>query len=164
MKKLRFLKDALLGITTVLCLFGATFAVFEKASFLTVTSRSMEPTFMAGDTVITKKISTDAVNENDILVLPVPQNPQLRYAHRVFQVSQVLGEIIIKTKGDANPQPDAWTLKITSSEIPKEIAVIPTSKIFKGPISRRSILYALLLSGMALAFIGIFRLIKNRQI
>ncbi|NDC13303.1 MAG: S26 family signal peptidase, partial [Actinobacteria bacterium] len=85
MKKLSIAKDVLLGISALFLLVAAIFSVSQKVSLLTVTSRSMEPTLKAGDTVITKKVDVSTVNQGDIIVLPVPLNPTLRYVHRVFE-------------------------------------------------------------------------------
>ncbi|NCZ73800.1 MAG: signal peptidase I, partial [Actinobacteria bacterium] len=110
MKKLSIAKDVLF------LLVAAIFSVSQKVSLMTVTSRSMEPTLKAGDTVITKKVDVSTVNQGDIIVLPVPLNPTLRYVHRVFEFSKESDEFLIKTKGDANPEPDEWTMEITSKE------------------------------------------------
>ncbi|NDI24899.1 MAG: S26 family signal peptidase, partial [Actinobacteria bacterium] len=88
MKKLSIAKDVLLGISALFLLVAAIFSVSQKVSLLTVTSRSMEPTLKAGDTVITKKVDVSTVNQGDIIVLPVPLNPTLRYVHRVFEFSK----------------------------------------------------------------------------
>ena len=80
---------------------------------------------IAGQSVLSSLNATASAQRNDIVVLPVPDNAQLRYAHRVFEVSQQNGEILIKTKGVANPTPDAWTMSISSKEIPQAIAVSP---------------------------------------
>jgi len=163
MKKLSIAKDVLLGISALFLLVAAIFSVSQKVSLLTVTSRSMEPTLKAGDTVITKKVDVSTVNQGDIIVLPVPLNPTLRYVHRVFEFSKESDEILIKTKGDANPEPDEWTMEITSKEVSKEIAVLPTSKIFNGPIGRKTILYVLFFSGIALTLTGAFLLLRRRN-
>ena len=163
MKKLRLFKDALLFLSAVSLISGAIAAVVNQVSFLTVTSRSMEPGIMAGDIVITKEIATASAQRNDIVVLPVPGNAQLRYAHRVFEVSQQNGEILIKTKGDANPAPDAWTMSISSRDIPQAIAVLPTSRIFNGPLGRRTLFYIFFFGGLALSFLGLFGLLRRRH-
>ena len=72
MKKLSIAKDVLLGISALFLLVAAIFSVSQKVSLLTVTSRSMEPTLKAGDTVITKKVDVSTVNQGDVIVLPVP--------------------------------------------------------------------------------------------
>lgn len=162
MRIARRLQDSILIIAALVCITTSVFAVVNKVSLLTVTTRSMEPTINAGDIVITKATSVNEIQQSDVVVLPLPQNPAIRYTHRVFQVSNLDGEILIKTKGDANPIPDAWTMKINSTEIPTEIAVLPTSRIFNGPINRSSILLLLVTAGFALTLIGLLRLLKRR--
>lgn len=157
------LGDLFLALVALLCIAAAIFSLSNKVSFLTVTTRSMEPAIRAGDIVVTKAIARDIVQKSDVVVLPLPQNPEIFYTHRVIKVTKADNQIVVNTKGDANPIPDAWSLQITSSTIPKEIAVLPTSWIFTGPISRSVIVNLLLISGLMLAFIGVIGLVKRRN-
>ena len=162
MKTLRIARDLLLVLVAIVSILGATFAVHNQTSFLTVTSRSMEPGIKAGDTLITKKIKNSEIEKGEVAVLPVPNAPTLLYAHRVVDIKKSANSVVVRTKGDANPIADAWSLEIVSPKVPVQIAVLPTSSIFSGPLSRSTILYLLLVSSLVLAFIGIFRLLKYR--
>lgn len=162
MKVGRVIRDASLVLLTMTLIPAAIFAVYSKASFLVVTSRSMEPTINAGDMVITRAEPRTAIETDEIVVLPVPEDPRLRYSHRVVSAEDIATGTLIKTRGDANPEDDAWTLRVISDEVPKVIAVIPTAAIFNGPISRRTMIYSLFTFGIFLFGLGISRLVRSR--
>ena len=159
MRLTKVIGDSLLILLTLTIVPAAALAIYSKASFLTVTSRSMEPAITAGDTLITRQVPRGDVAPREIIVLPVPDNPVLRYAHRVVSARNEATGTIVKTKGDANPSLDSWTMRITSDEVPRVIGVIPTSAILNGPISRASILIGLLALGALLLVLAIVRLI-----
>lgn len=163
MKLRKVIGDALLILLTIVIVPSAVLAVYSKASFLTVTSRSMEPTIAAGDTLITRQVPRVEVAPREIIVLPVPDNPALRYAHRVVSARNEASGTIVKTKGDANPSLDSWTMRITSDDVPRVIGVIPTSAIFRGPISRPSVFIGLLSLGALLLVLAIVRLIRPNR-
>lgn len=134
---------------------------YFQTSFLTITSRSMEPTIQAGDMVLTRQISTQEIRSRDVVILPVPDALGVNYSHRVVSVRKAENSVAVTTKGDANPKPDSWELNITSSEVPKVMAVIPTAFIFDGPIERKWIFYGLFYGGALLALYGAVRLLKR---
>lgn len=161
MRAVRLIKDITFAVTTLLFVLAAVFSVYFQTGFLTITSRSMEPTIKAGDMVLTRMISTKEIQPRDIVVVPLPENENLRYSHRVISVDQNGGEIVVKTQGDANPTPDKWELAITSQDATKVIAVIPTAKVLNGPIERKWIYYGLFYGGALLALYGAVRLLKR---
>ena len=164
MKKLRLLRDALLILVTITSVIAAILAIYYKASFLTVTSRSMEPTIRAGDILLTREIDKHETERNDVIVLPAPDNEKIFYSHRVIEVSNKSGDVVVTTKGDANPKRDSWQMEITSKEVPKVVAVIPTAPIFNNSIGRRAIFNFLLIGGFALFLLASWRLIARRFI
>ena len=160
MKSLRIFKDAALIALALILAPAAMFCVQAKASFLIVTSKSMEPTIKTGDTVITRQVQRTMVKPKEIIVLPVPDNPALKYSHRVISVKNLQSGTILKTKGDANPNIDSWNMKVTSDQVPEVMAVIPTASIFNGPISRRTIFLTLFYTGILLFGVALWRLVR----
>ena len=160
MKSLKILKDSALVLLALILVPTAIFCVQAKASFLIVTSRSMEPTIKAGDTVLTRQIPRTAVKSREIIVLPVPDNAALKYSHRVISAQNLASGTLLKTKGDANPNADSWNMKVTSDRVPEVMAVIPTASIFNGPISRRTIFLALFYTGVLLFGVALWRLVR----
>jgi signal peptidase I len=119
MKRLKLVTDIALGVTAISSLVMAIFFIYFQASFVTITSKSMEPALKLGDLAITQNIPRFEIERGDILVLPHPANKEVRFAHRVVQVDREKGALVIETKGDANPSNDAWRLQVMSQEVPK---------------------------------------------
>jgi signal peptidase len=130
MKFIKVAWNTFIGLFALSLLVLAGLSIYFHTSFLVVISRSMEPTMQAGDLLLTRPVEISTIEISDVLVLPVPKIENLRYTHRVVEVSRELNGYFIKTKGDANPSPDAWILNVTDKEVPKVIAVLPTSLIF----------------------------------
>lgn len=156
------LSDALLLLLAVASVSVAMITVNNKIALQTVTSNSMEPYMQAGDILLTRQVSTDSVQLRDVVVLPIPESRDLRYTHRVIELAKKAGNIVIKTKGDANPIPDEWSLEITSEQIPKVIAVIPSAPVLDSPIGRRTLFLSLLGGGVLLLLLGFWRIVKGR--
>ena len=161
MKRFKF-SDAIFLLLAVASLAAATITVNNKIALQTVTSNSMEPYMQAGDILLTRQVSTDSVQLRDVVVLPIPESRDLRYTHRVLELAKKAGNIVIKTKGDANPIPDEWSLEITSEQIPKVIAVIPSAPVLDSPIGRRTLFLSLLGGGVLLLLLGFWRIVKGR--
>ena len=161
MKIVRFIKDITLAVSAIGFALAAIFSFYFQTSFQTVTSRSMEPTFKAGDMVLTRQVPTSAIQARDVVILPVPDAPGLIYSHRVIAIKKDPKEVIVTTKGDANPKPDSWELRLTSEKVPKVMAVIPTALIFNGPIERKWIYYGLFYGGALLGIYGSWRLLRR---
>jgi hypothetical protein len=79
-----------------------------------------------------------------------------------MSVTREFDDVVVTTKGDANPKPDAWTLQITSQEVPKVVAVIPTAPILNGPIERKWIYYGLFYGGAALGLYASWMLVRRK--
>lgn len=129
MKPIRLISDIVLVLLTAVLFCGAVLSIYFHTGFLVVSSRSMEPTMQAGDMLIVRPVEISTIKRSDVLVLPVPEIENLRYSHRVVDISRELNGYFIKTQGDANPAPDAWSLNVTDKEVPKVIAILPTSFI-----------------------------------
>jgi signal peptidase len=161
MKARQIIFDIILFSTAPLFVSGAALAVMFQSTFTTVVSASMEPNISPGDTLITRKIESDSIKKDDVVVLPVPTNTSMSYAHRVLTVIREPNGVVLQTKGDANPNPDKWLIKVTSEKTPQVIAVIPTAGIFNGWLDRRLIYIFLMAAGVLLSFIGAIRLIRG---
>lgn len=110
---------------------------------------------------------TTLVNRNelaptDIVVLNIPEARELRFSHRIISVETTPRGTIIETKGDANPDPDAWKLQITAEKVPRVLAVIPTAWIYRGPLDRRAIFYLTIVLGISLLGLALLRAARFR--
>ena len=161
MKTFNVLKDVALAASAIGFVIAAIFAFYFQTSFQTVTSRSMEPSIKAGDMVLTRQVPAEDIQMRDVVILPLPDADGLYFSHRIVGIKKQSGDVIVATKGDANPKPDSWELKITSGDVPKVMAVIPTALIFNGPIERKWIYYGLFYGGALLGLYGSWRLVKR---
>ena len=161
MKTFKIVKDLALAVSAIGFVIAAIFAFYFQTSFQTVTSRSMEPSIKAGDMVLTRQVPAEDIQMRDVVILPLPDADGLYFSHRIVGIKKQSGDVIVATKGDANPKPDSWELKITSGDVPKVMAVIPTALIFNGPIERKWIYYGLFYGGALLGLYGSWRLVKR---
>jgi signal peptidase I len=97
----------------------------QHLGFAPVLSPSMEPTFHPGDLVVTKPEPASAVKVGQVIALPVPSAPSQRYVHRVISVTTKDGKPLVRTKGDANPAPEPFSLRIDSPTVPVVVATVP---------------------------------------
>lgn len=104
--------------TTLVC---AHFLV--GLSLHAVLSNSMQPSFSAGDYLVTV--------ERDALSLHAGQIPLLTFedgttrAHRILQVSPERGTVRVLTQGDANATADLWTAVDAEAPVPVVLTTLP---------------------------------------
>lgn len=159
----RTVSNSLIFIATLGLFTLTAITLVYDLSFAMVTSRSMEPSIQAGDIVVTRQITKKEISDGDVLVLPLPQNRELKFMHRVIEVNDELGMTRIRTKGDANPRPDRWQIEIISPDVPKVISVIGSGFIFAGPIGREFIFTTLIGGSIVLLILGLTRLLARKQ-
>jgi signal peptidase I len=97
----------------------------QHLGFAPVLSPSMEPTFHPGDLVITRPEPATDVKVGQVIALPVPDAPSQRYVHRVISVEMKEGRPLVRTKGDANPAPETFSLRIDSPTVPRVVTTVP---------------------------------------
>lgn len=79
-------------------------------SFFKVLTGSMEPEIPVDSIIVTVKTDIDKVDEGDIVTF-VSVSPDMYgqiITHRVVSLENINGEIMLKTKGDANPSGDSY--------------------------------------------------------
>lgn len=81
-----------------------------------ILSGSMRPGFSIGGVAVTQTIPTGQLKVGDVAVFHPPFLNNVTYIHRIISIKKVDGQFIIHTKGDDNPSPDPWVLKITSNK------------------------------------------------
>ncbi|MHB8618929.1 MAG: signal peptidase I [Chloroflexota bacterium] len=75
-----------------------------------VVSGSMEPAIKTGSVIVDVSVPPSALRVGDVITYDRADTGQ-RYTHRIFKVSGKPAQPTFVTKGDANPVPDAWTVK-----------------------------------------------------
>jgi signal peptidase I len=73
----------------------------------------MRPGFSVGGVVIGQRVPADKLAVRDVIVFRRPDMPSEQIVHRIIKLTRgKLGQIQIRTQGDANPAPDPWTLTL----------------------------------------------------
>ena len=84
----------------------------------------MSPTFSRGDLVVTRLVKVADLQVGDVPAL-VPPGGTTPYVHRITKIHTGSGALILTTKGDANPAPDAWPERLTTAHVPIVVGVVP---------------------------------------
>lgn len=84
-----------------------------------VLTGSMEPTVPAGAVVVSTPADAAAIRPGHVLMFlpPPPFGGGTPVVHRVVDVTTDSGDVLVRTKGDANDAEDPWTLNATRSTI-----------------------------------------------
>jgi signal peptidase I len=90
------------------------YAVLFVAGYRTVAvySGSMEPQLHVGSVVFVKAIDSADVRVGDVITFQDPRTPGRLITHRVVKRFTHEGELVYRTKGDANPSADPWTISL----------------------------------------------------
>ena len=77
-----------------------------------VYSGSMEPAIPVGAVTLVQPAPLDRLKARDVITFSRPSQPEVPITHRVVSVDRLLdgGGWRIVTRGDANPEPDVWTV------------------------------------------------------
>ncbi|GAB3162977.1 hypothetical protein GCM10027258_82790 [Amycolatopsis stemonae] len=121
----RRLPGVVLALVAVLAVAGAVAVFVLRIGFAPVLSPSMEPGFAPGDLLVTRQVDARSVDVGDVVVLPRPDAPGERYAHRVVEVDRSGAEPLVRTKGDNNAAADPQRLRITSATVPVAVGHVP---------------------------------------
>lgn len=84
----------------------AVLVITGKIQILVVLSSSMQPTFTAGDVIITVDTPVSLLKTNDIITYHSPDNTNQLVTHRIVHTINTNTGLAFQTKGDANEQPD----------------------------------------------------------
>ena len=146
----RFITGLLLfGGITVLAL-GITIRV-ANLHIATVVSNSMQPTFSAGDLVVTQTVPTSSIQVGDVIEF-VPPTGGRTLIHRIASLENG----VITTRGDANSVADPWHLTLSGTSVDRLVATVP----FAGWLTELR-WPALLLAGALVALIVLLELGKE---
>lgn len=92
--------------------------------FSPVLSGSMRPTFAPGDAIVTRPLSVGSLHRGMVIEF-TPPGESAPFAHRIIRVAGDRRQPTIMTKGDANPVPDSWHLRLVGATVPEVVGVIP---------------------------------------
>jgi signal peptidase len=72
-----------------------------------ITSGSMSGTYDRGSLVFDRVVATSSLKAGDVITFRPPGQTGL-VTHRILSVRSVRGQRVLRTKGDANREPDLW--------------------------------------------------------
>ncbi|WP_255152029.1 signal peptidase I [Halorarius halobius] len=104
---------AMLAVLAVVAVVAVPSVVGAEASYV-VLSDSMEPAFSSGDVVVVRSVAPGDVSPGDVITYRSPAadgSDVRRVSHRVVAVERVDGEVVYRTKGDANEAPDDYVVE-----------------------------------------------------
>lgn len=92
---------------------------------VSILSGSMNPSFSAGDAIITAPIPAIDVQAGDVITYHAPIAGRPVVTHRVIDVKRENDRPVVKTKGDANDAADPWEARLEDDIAWRQVAVIP---------------------------------------
>lgn len=91
----------------------------------TVLSASMRPTIPEGSVVIVTPLPATEVREGHVIMYRIPEEDRRVVAHRVVEVVEGGEQPVVRTQGDANPEPDAWTARLEGDTLWQVRGAVP---------------------------------------
>jgi signal peptidase I len=137
------LKDVIIVAAGVLIVLGGMYAVLgTRNPFYVVSSGSMEPVLQVNDVLVVRGGEYDDLKVGDIIVFNRPDGGDRVIVHRIAEIiTESDGDIVIRTKGDANPSSIPGTdFPIREGDfIGKVVYVIPgvglVTKVISPPVN-----------------------------
>lgn len=112
---------AAFAVLTVPVLLQSVFGI----GFSSILSNSMQPSFSAGDLLVTRQVQASTLKVGDIVVLRAATTYD-PYSHRITAITDAAGQLSVTTKGDANPSADTEIAQVNPlALLPKAIGHIP---------------------------------------
>ena len=116
----------LLVIAAALSLLGGAMATVLDVGVAPVLSPSMRPAFAEGDLLLVRPIPTAALEVGQVVLLTAPDAGSRTFAHRLIELEHGPDGTLVRTRGDANPEPDPQALIITTDRSAVVIGRVPT--------------------------------------
>jgi signal peptidase I len=126
-----------------------------------VLTGSMEPHLPVGSLTIAKAEPAAAVKVGDVITFQRP-GADTTITHRVHRIEQRGGKRIYITKGDANPTPDPWRLRLPGS-VGRNVADVPYAGYVATYAGRPQIRAGAIALFTLLLIVGALRAIWRRE-
>lgn len=143
-------------LTALIVLGGVTVLVVGVAVGLgylhvqTVISNSMQPTFSAGDLVVTQPVSISAIHAGDVIAFLPTASSQRPVIHRVV----AFDDGVMTTKGDGNSREDPWRLSPDASATAYRLVLVVPYAGWLSQFQMPLLLLALLFAALAVVQIA----------
>jgi signal peptidase I len=115
----------LVTVSAVLLGIVAAGAISGSWRLLPVRTGSMTPHAPQGSVVIVRPMPVSQLRTGQVIVFRAPVAGHPMVVHRVYALTPAPGGVLVRTKGDANPAPDAWRFQIRGRTVWRGGMVIP---------------------------------------
>jgi len=92
---------------------------------LTVLSASMRPTFDPGTVVVVRPTTRADLEVGDVITYRIPVEDRRVVSHRIVEILDRPGPMVVRTQGDANNAPDPWLARIDDDIVWRVEASVP---------------------------------------
>jgi signal peptidase I len=138
---------------------GLTVAGYKPVA---VYSGSMRPTIPVGGLALDRAISAGKVRVGDVITFSDPYVRGRYVTHRVVAILQTPRGLAYRTKGDANPGRDPWTIRL-DGQVGRVAFTVPVAGYVLFYAHTREIRSALIALAAILLLIGTLRRIWRRE-
>ncbi len=166
----RFIKTAskvTVGLTSGLTVaFAVAYAALTVVGYkpVAVYSGSMEPTIPVGSLALDRAIPAREVRVGDVMTFSDPYVKGRLVTHRVIDILQTPDGLAYRTKGDANPGRDPWTIRL-SGQVGRVTFSVPVAGYILFYAHTREARGALIcLAGLVLVFVMLRRIWRKEAI
>lgn len=91
----------------------------------TVLTGSMRPTVPEGSVVFVTPLAARDLRVGDVIMYQIPVEDRRVVAHRVVEVLEGGDQPVVRTKGDANDQADAWVARLDGGPLWEVRGAVP---------------------------------------
>jgi signal peptidase I len=146
-------------VTLVVAYAGLVAAGYRPVA---VYSGSMTPTIPVGGLAIDKPITATNVRVGDVITFSDPYVKGRLVTHRVIRVLRTPQGLAYRTKGDANPSRDPWTIRL-SGRVGRVSYTVPLAGYVLVYAHTREIRGILILLAGLVLLLGLLRRIWNNE-
>ena len=127
----------------------------------TMLTGSMAPGIEPGDVVVTVPKPATDLEVGDVITYQIPVEDHRVETHRVTEVKHQGGEVVFRTKGDANDNDDPWTATVQGDTVWQVRGVVPEAgnaiRVLRSPAVQHGVLWVALGGLLLLGLTSIWR-------
>src|SRR6266542_4228329 len=138
--------------------FAAFYTALIAGGYMPVAvySGSMTPTIAVGGLALDRPIPAKEVRVGDVITFTDPYDRGRMVTHRVIAIIRTANGLAYRTKGDANPGRDPWTIRL-SGQVGRVAFSIPVAGYVLVYAHTREVRGALVIIAAALILFGLLR-------
>lgn len=129
-----------------------------------ITGGSMSGSIERGSIVLEEVVPTDELEVGDVITYVPPKRSAIDglITHRIISIERPRGELVLRTKGDANRKPDPWRFQLDGDEQARVVADVPYLGYVLAALSLREVRMAAIgLPALLIALLLVRRLWRD---